>query len=115
MADWCWASAAAMAEAVRGCGCQDGEYLACEGTPENGQALPGLVPSGAATLAGGAGQPCVAGLTVQLGDLGLGQLLVDGRVHRGLLGDMAGLCPEDAAKASWCGSGDRAESGPRSP
>jgi hypothetical protein len=44
---------------------------------------------------------------VQLGDPGLRQLLVDGWVHCGLLGDMAGLCPEDVAKGARRGSGDR--------
>ena len=65
--------------------------------------------------AAGAYAPSGSGLAVQIGDLGLCQLLVDGRVHRGLLGGMAGLCTEDVAKASWCGSGDRAGSGPGSP
>jgi hypothetical protein len=45
-----------------------------------------------ASLARGAGDCVLAGLAVQVGDPGLGQLVADGRVHRGLL-DGCGAVP----------------------
>jgi hypothetical protein len=40
---------------------------------------------------GGPGHAVTLGLTEQVGGPGLGQLLVDGRVHRGLLGTSLAL------------------------
>ena len=52
-----------------------------------------------------------SGLVAQISDPGLGQFVGDGGVHCGFLGGVAGLSPEDAAKAGWRGSGDRPVSG----
>jgi hypothetical protein len=55
---------------------------------------PGLLPSGAAGLAGGAGQRIALGLVVQFGEPGLPQSLRSSGVHhRGLLGCELTLVP----------------------
>jgi len=67
-----------------------------------------VLPLGAASPAGRAGQRIALRLVLQFGEPGLAQGLGGGVVHhRGLLGVVAGLCPEDAAKAGPSGSGDR--------
>jgi hypothetical protein len=68
-----------------------------------------VLPPGAASPARGAGQVIALRLAPQFGEPGLAQGLGGGVVHhhRGLLGDVAGLCLEDAAKAVRSGSGDR--------
>ena len=53
-----------------------------------------------------AGQRVALGLVAQVSDPDLGQVVADGGVHRGFLGGVAGLYPEDAAKAVRRGSGD---------
>jgi len=67
--------------------------------------MPGLLPSGAAGLAGGAGQRVALGLAVQFGQVRSSQSLRRGVHHRGLLGCGTDLDSEDAAKA---GGADRA-------
>jgi len=68
----------------------------------------GVLPLGAASQADGTGQRIALRLAVQFGEPGLAQGLGGGVVHhRGLLGGVAGLFPEDAAKAAQSGSGDR--------
>src|SRR5215472_7569181 len=48
--------------------------------------MPGLVGSRAAGLAGGAGQGVMLGLVAQAGQMGVGQVIANTWVHRGLLG-----------------------------
>ena len=64
--------------------------------------MPVLVPAGAAD---GASQRIALGPLVRFGEPGLAHGVDDGRYHRGLLGDVAELRSEVAAKAGGRGSG----------
>ena len=71
----------------------------------------GLVPSRAASLAGGAGERIALGLAVQVGEPGLADGSNDGVKHRCLLGNVTGRYLEGAAKTGRPASGDRLGSG----
>jgi hypothetical protein len=78
--------------------------------------LLGVLPLGAASQADGTSQRIALRLVLQFGEPGLAQSLGGGVVHHhGLLGGVAGLHPEDAAKAGPSGSGDRPVSGAARP
>jgi hypothetical protein len=71
---------------VRHCGVQKGKHAARGEGRACRHGIPGSVPARAASPAGGERQRVALGLVVQVGDPGLGDLVVDTGVHRGLLG-----------------------------
>jgi hypothetical protein len=83
--------------------CVSGQACACS----RSRGGPGLLPSRAPSLAGGAGQRSALGLVVQFVEPGLAQSLHGGVLHhRGLLGCGMELGPENAGKPGRRGSGD---------
>src|SRR5262245_57525848 len=93
---------------LAGSGGERGDYAPgkAAGAVAGDRALKGL--GLAAAAAGGMDKASLLGFAVHVGDAGLDEFVVKGRVHCSLLGECGSSQSEDVGKAWRCGSGNDA-------